>query len=235
MSQSGNSPARRWALSALVVGGVVILTTAFRAPQTSQPTPAPNPSGQQTMASARAQAEFDQLFIDMMVPHHQATVAMARIALDQAEHAELKAIAATIIETQTVDIDQMKEWRLAWYGSAETPPMSRAPILEEVEGGVAAAGTLDLVQEIERLRTPSGSFDRTFLDTLMAHELSGMDVAHLGDQHARRPEIQGLAAFLVSDYQRELRSIGVWRLAWYGPDVSDIPREFPFGITPGMR
>jgi uncharacterized protein (DUF305 family) len=52
--------------------------------------------------SAEQAASFDQQFIDMMVPHHQGAVEMARIAQQRAEHPE---------------IAQMKAWRQDWYGA----------------------------------------------------------------------------------------------------------------------
>ena len=73
------------------------------------------------MIPTRAQAEFDQLLIDMMVPHHQGAVAMARIAQDRAPHQEIKDMAVAILQGQTAEIDQMKAWRLAWYGTEASP------------------------------------------------------------------------------------------------------------------
>jgi uncharacterized protein (DUF305 family) len=185
--------------------------------------------------ASSTQAEFDQLFIDMMVPHHQAAVAMAALAVDRAEHDYLREIAGAISETQTVDIQQMKAWRLAWYGSAETPPINQAPVLDETDGRVSEVRTQDLAQDVDRLRSAPEPFDRTFLDVMSAHEQAAIDVAQLAEQHAARQEIQRLAAVLLLAYERELRTMGVWRVVWYGPDLSELPRELPFGITPGVR
>src|SRR5215204_4286530 len=93
MHQLRTSRVSRWALGALVVGGAVILTTAFRSQSTSPIAVAHHGLGQYAMAPTRAQAEFDQLFMDMMVPHHQGAVEMARIAQDRAEHQEIKDMA----------------------------------------------------------------------------------------------------------------------------------------------
>ena len=79
---------------------------------------------------------FDQQFIDMMVPHHEGAVAMARIAETRAQHAELKALAADVIRSQASEIDRMKAWRLAWFGSEQTPSMDKMPMVEAA-GGIA--------------------------------------------------------------------------------------------------
>ena len=66
----------------------------------------------------RAQTELDQLFIDMMVPHHQGAVEMALVAQARAEHQDIQDMAQAILQSQSAAIDQMRTWRLAWYGSA---------------------------------------------------------------------------------------------------------------------
>lgn len=64
-----------------------------------------------SMQSMKAGPEFDSMFIDMMIPHHESAVAMARDAIVKAERQEIKALAQQIIDAQTKEIDQMKTWR----------------------------------------------------------------------------------------------------------------------------
>jgi len=59
-------------------------------------------------------SELDELFINMMVPHHQGAVAMANIALERAEHPEIKDMANAIIASQQAEINQMKSWKQKW-------------------------------------------------------------------------------------------------------------------------
>lgn len=61
-------------------------------------------------------APFDQRFIQAMVPHHAAAISMARGALQNAEHQELKRIAVDIISAQENEIGQMRVWLKEWYG-----------------------------------------------------------------------------------------------------------------------
>ena len=58
--------------------------------------------------------EFDLMFLDMMTPHHQGAVVMAREALTKAEHPEIKRLAQQIIDAQEREIAQMKGWKQAW-------------------------------------------------------------------------------------------------------------------------
>lgn len=65
--------------------------------------------------SADASTPFDQRFMQAMIGHHQGAINMARQA-QQAEHAEIKQLAGTIITTQEQEIGQMRQWLQAWYG-----------------------------------------------------------------------------------------------------------------------
>lgn len=59
--------------------------------------------------------DFDKAFIDEMVIHHQGAVDMAKLALTNAKHKEIKDMANAIISTQTKEIGQMLEWNYSWY------------------------------------------------------------------------------------------------------------------------
>jgi len=55
-----------------------------------------------------ANADFDRMFLQMMIPHHEAAIAMAQQALTQAEHPEIKTLAQGIITTQRAEISEMQ-------------------------------------------------------------------------------------------------------------------------------
>ena len=44
---------------------------------------------------------FDREFIDMMIPHHQGAIRMARVELEKGENAEAKKLARAIVDAQT--------------------------------------------------------------------------------------------------------------------------------------
>lgn len=60
-------------------------------------------------------SEFDLRFIDGMIPHHQGAVTMAKDALNKSKRPEIKKLAQEIIASQNAEINQMKQWRKAWY------------------------------------------------------------------------------------------------------------------------
>ncbi|MGF1604481.1 MAG: DUF305 domain-containing protein [Thermosynechococcaceae cyanobacterium] len=63
----------------------------------------------------KADADFDLRFINGMVPHHDAAVVMAKDVLAKSKRPEIKQLAQAIIDSQQIEINQMQQWRKAWY------------------------------------------------------------------------------------------------------------------------
>lgn len=55
--------------------------------------------------------QFDMMFIDMMVPHHEGAITMSCDAHAKAEHAELKKFARDVIRAQEREISQLQQWK----------------------------------------------------------------------------------------------------------------------------
>jgi uncharacterized protein (DUF305 family) len=60
---------------------------------------------------------FDREFIDMMIPHHEGAVTMAKEELEKGDNPTLRKLAEDIIAAQNREIAQMREWREKWYGA----------------------------------------------------------------------------------------------------------------------
>ncbi len=50
-----------------------------------------------------------------MIPHHQMAVMMAQMLKNSTQRPEMRNIADNIINTQTKEIDQMRNWYSQWY------------------------------------------------------------------------------------------------------------------------
>ena len=61
-----------------------------------------------------ARADPDIAFIEMMIPHHQAAVAMSREILETTKRPELQQLARNIIRNQEREIAQMESWKRSW-------------------------------------------------------------------------------------------------------------------------
>jgi uncharacterized protein (DUF305 family) len=62
-----------------------------------------------------ADADYDHRFIDMMIPHHEGAIAMAKDALQKSQRPEIKKMAEEMITAQEKEIAQLKAWGEAWY------------------------------------------------------------------------------------------------------------------------
>lgn len=60
---------------------------------------------------------FDKAFIEQMIPHHQMAVMMSTMARQMVTQPELRGLLDSIITSQTAEIEQMRGWYLAWYGT----------------------------------------------------------------------------------------------------------------------
>ncbi|MEO5617774.1 MAG: DUF305 domain-containing protein [Candidatus Eisenbacteria bacterium] len=58
--------------------------------------------------------DSDISFIEMMIPHHQGAIEMAKAALQQAKRPEIKQLAQSIIMAQDAEIQRMNGWKAAW-------------------------------------------------------------------------------------------------------------------------
>jgi len=58
---------------------------------------------------------FDKAFLSEMIVHHQGAVEMAKQAITNAKHQEIKDLATDIIKSQNNEITDMKTWQKSWY------------------------------------------------------------------------------------------------------------------------
>src|SRR5437773_2471057 len=86
-------------------------------PTTAPAVPTPAAAPQPTTVPIAQSPAFDQLFIDMMVPHHEGALGMARIAQQRAERPEVRQLADDILRSQDAEISRMRQWRREWFGS----------------------------------------------------------------------------------------------------------------------
>ncbi len=59
--------------------------------------------------------DFDVVFLNQMIVHHQGAVDMANLALKNAKHPEIVELSKNIIEAQNKEMGDMKAWLKSWY------------------------------------------------------------------------------------------------------------------------
>jgi len=63
---------------------------------------------------------FDSTFIEMMIPHHEGAIAMARVELDKGSDPNLRHLARDIVDAQEREITEMKDHTSGSSGMHET-------------------------------------------------------------------------------------------------------------------
>lgn len=192
------------AAGALAVLAVVVGTLAFTGPSSDSAGGMMTMTDGQTMASSdmpmgeqSAAAPFDRAFIDAMVPHHEAAIAMARTALAAGLKAPaLRSIAQAVVSTQQDEIDRMLDWRVEWYGSAELDPNAYA----QLGMSMAEMGMEGDASELEG----SPDVDADFASMMIAHHEGAVAMANMALERSQRDEIRTLARAIVAAQQDEI-------------------------------
>ncbi len=193
---------RAWLVPAL--GALAVLLVACGGAGASPtPTAAPSP-GEQTPAGV---ALSDEQFLAAMIEHHQGAIDMATIALERAEHPEVRQLSHDIIAAQQAEIEQMRAWQREWFGAEATP------------GGHAGHGMSDqemgMDVDLEELRRAE-PFDRAFLEAMIRHHEGAVRMAEQIRASTQRPELQELASEIITTQRAEIEQMRAWLADWYG-------------------
>ena len=145
----------------------------------------------------------DRAFIDAMVPHHQGAVEMAEVALENAEHDEIKQLSRNIVSAQEAEIEELKSIKEEEFGTSEVP-------MEAGAGEMEAMGMTDPAELANK-----DPFDRAFIDAMIPHHESAIEMAQVAYRESNNPEIMALAEGIVEAQSREITQMERWRKEWY--------------------
>ncbi len=146
----------------------------------------------------------DERFVDAMAPHHQGAVEMADVALENAEHPELRQLAGDIVSGQQAEIEQMRAIKERLSGSSEVP-MEMSPEEMEMMGMMEDPGQL----------ADEDPFDRAFIDEMTPHHESAIQMARVAQESTNDPEIRELASGIVEAQEAEIEQMTAWCEEWY--------------------
>jgi uncharacterized protein (DUF305 family) len=142
----------------------------------------------------------DQYFIEQMIPHHEGAVAMAMLALDKAEHPQLKTFVSTIISTQGQEINTMRSWYSTWY-KKEIPVDQTVHSMESMSGNTSTL-------------TDAENFDVEFLNQMIVHHESAIMMAKMIQKATAREELKTLAKNIIESQTTEIEQMRNWRDSW---------------------
>jgi uncharacterized protein (DUF305 family) len=146
----------------------------------------------------------DERFIDAMVPHHQGAIEMAEVALDNAEHEEIKGLSRNIGSTQQAEIEELKTIKKEEFGTSQVP----------MEMSKEQMRSMGMMMDPRHL-AQSKPFDEAFIDAMIPHHRSAVYMAQLAREKSKIPEVKDLAENIVSAQKREIEQMKQWRREWY--------------------
>jgi len=148
-------------------------------------------------------AYSDERFIDMMVPHHQGAVEMAEVALENAQREEIRQLSRDIVSTQEAEIRELKAIKQEEFGTSEVPMEMDDEHMEMM--GMTDAG--ELAEE--------RPFDKAFIDAMIPHHQSAIDMARVAREETENPRIRELSEEIIEAQRREISEMESWREEWY--------------------
>jgi uncharacterized protein (DUF305 family) len=146
----------------------------------------------------------DKAFIDAMVPHHQGAIAMAEVALKNAEHEQIIQLSRNIISSQQAEIEELKSIKKEEFGTSNVPmEMSQ----EQMRG-------MGMMMDPQQLANQK-PFDKAFIDAMIPHHQSAIEMAQVALENSDNPKIKELAQNIIGAQQREIEQMKQWGKEWY--------------------
>ena len=146
----------------------------------------------------------DERFIDAMAPHHQGAVDMARVALANAEHPEIRQLAENVISSQEAEIKELRSIKEEQFGDPEIPT-EMSPEEMQMMGAMEDPGELEKEEP----------FDRAFIDAMIPHHESAIEMAEIANEETSNPRIKDLTRRVTEAQEAEIEQMTTWREEWY--------------------
>lgn len=113
----------------------------------------------------------DVMFLQMMIPHHEQGIEIAKLAADRPIRPELKELANAIVLTQGTEVEDMKRWLKEWGQPADANPNP---------GAHAAHGGMKMTDpsKVTTLQSASDAeFGQKFIAVLVGHQQGAVELA----------------------------------------------------------
>ena len=146
--------------------------------------------------------DTDVMFLQMLIPHHEQGIELARLAARRAAVADVRDLAAAVDATQTDELADMKEWLRDWNQPLSADPDPHA------HAGHGGMHTTDPEVVAELRRTPAGpDFDRTFLNLFTGHQHGAVELARMEARSGKYPGAKDLAERIVASRTAQIRQL----------------------------
>ncbi len=149
------------------------------------------------MAGMNVEDEFE--YLTTMIPHHEEAITSATILRDGTENPEMRAFAEQIIEAQSAEISQMKDWLATWYPERDT-----------------AVDYTPMMRDLTALR--GDDLDRAFLQDMIPHHMAAVMMSQqvLSGGLADNDEVVPFAEMIRDAQRAEITQMANWLTERFG-------------------
>ena len=148
-------------------------------------------------ASAAGHNGADVMFAQMMIPHHQQAVEMAKLAATHASMPEVKKLAATIEGAQQPEITKMTGWLTDWKAAMPS-------------GGGMSMGNDGMMSDadMKKLAKLKGmAFDKMFLQMMIKHHQGAITMAKTEQAQGQAGDAKTMATSIVTSQSAEIAAM----------------------------
>lgn len=158
----------------------------------------------QAAGSAEQGKDFndaDVTFAQMMIPHHEQALAMAKLADGRASDAEVKDIAQKIENAQDPEIKTMKGWLESWGKPTE---MESMPGMDHGGSGDGMMSEADM----DELKGMKGTeFDKAFAEMMIEHHNGAISMAKDEQKNGKFADAKKMADDIVKGQSAEVEQL----------------------------
>jgi uncharacterized protein (DUF305 family) len=147
---------------------------------------------------------FDIYWMSQMIAHHNIAVNMANFVLKNGKDAKIKKAAQSIVQTQSLEVKQMTGWLKSWYNSKPDAAQMKLMVTDMQPMVDASQGKMD------GHNMATGSPDKNFLENMIPHHQSAVDMAKMALKKALRPELKKFAQGVIDVQSKEIAQYQTW-------------------------
>ena len=137
-------------------------------------------------------------FLREMVAHHREAIEMAG-ELSRSDRAAMRDLGASIVASQSAQVEQMEAWLDEWYADEPTDT-AYEPMMRDLSG------------------LSGDRLDRTFLEDMVGHHMAAVMMSQrlLVHEAAEHDEVADLARTIRTEQVREIRWMNERLSTWFG-------------------
>ena len=109
-----------------------------------------------------------------------------------------------IVATQEAEIEKLKEIKKEEFGTSRIP----------MEMGPGEMGNMGMMEDPQALADEE-PFDKAFIEAMIPHHRSAIEMADVALDKSDNPQIRELAEGIVGAQEREISQMQAWREDWY--------------------